>query len=65
MSLQAISAGMGILAKGEPVFVLTGGAKLPSTRLMHCPLMLDLVPGFLTPLSIREGTVIPSRPHTF
>ena len=43
---------MGILAKGEPVFVLTGGAKLLSRRLMYCQLIMDLVPRFLTPLSI-------------
>ena len=50
VSPQDIFAGMGILAKGE--FVLTGGAKLLSRRLMYCQLIMDLVPRFLTPLSI-------------
>ena len=52
MSLQDIFAGMGILAKGESVFVLTGGAKLLSTRLTHRQLMMALGPGLLTPLSV-------------
>ena len=52
MSLYDTSADMGILAEGEPVFVLTDGAKPLSTKLMHCPPIMDLVPGFFIPLSL-------------
>lgn len=47
------------------MFVLTDGAKLLSTKLMPCPPITDLVPGFFIPVSLWEGTITPSHAHTF